>query len=1063
MRNLKKLLAVIVSVCVLATFAFPAFAAEKTAAEITEDLGVLKGDSSEGVTDTYLAKGTTRDQAAVLFLRLLGLEDEAYAFEGEDNFADADQTWDNASRALAYLKANPDLGWQGVSADKFDPKGTISAQQMYKVCLEVLGYKQGVDFEWADVFTFAADKGLSEIADVTDMTNGDVAIALVEVLKLTLKDSETTLIEDLVAKGVVTEADAIDAGLIEPTPEELEVVDVTATNLIQAVVTFNQKVDKDTASDKDNYSFATADKITVDKADLQDDGVSVVLTFKTSVVQQKNAKLTVNNVKSAEGVKMEKSTIEVVFLDSTIPTVVSAEVVGISTIKVTFSEPMNPATVTSAAFKVNDGKYYVKGATGQTNNTEFRVELYTSLKDGDLPFEMKAGIAEDWAKFTTLGYKTTLTVVEDKDAPEVISYEDAKPNSVTLVWNEDISMINGGLANYYHTNSSNPVSVTPVVDGKKMTLTFDKNHKLPNGTAYVYVMKEVVKDLWNNKNAQQMVKLDVVVDKDAPVLQSIEVKTEKQIVLTFDEAVEKYNKSSNYTILDKDGKEIKNILYGAPTVDSTGKKVTVNFSKNLDGGDYTLVVKDIEDKSENAMASFSMSFTITDKTAPDVAKINAKIYTPAGSDDTILKIFFPEAMDIEGTYGVDDLAKYFILNGGSGTDWKAVKDIDDVALAVVDDAKAVEITFTKAALTKAGVTVAAGTKALRIARVADAAGNYTADLQGEYNIVGSGDVFVTKAELTGAKEVKVYFSDELANLNEDEIVIKKNTTVNKYTETATLELKDGKSVATFKCENEFAFDASDLVVDVATGATTTVNRYGDKLNGKSGYSQEDKLAPEIDKILFVNKALIKVYFKEALKKDLFATSGKNGFDVLGGDLDKAALSDPANNGNIVLLTSTKDGGNFTSATGISYNGTNGLADANNNALAEVTKASDDIKQATITITASATADNLFTVTTNFDADATIAATNVDMDGAGAQTKVINGITYTASIEGSPAATKTSAKVKITASGASLAAEAAQTYTFKVIIDGCEKSIVMNIPEYTGVDTPTVQQPTIAAQ
>ncbi|NLK85886.1 MAG: esterase, partial [Clostridiaceae bacterium] len=202
MRNLKKLLAVVVAICVLATMTIPAFAAEtKTDAQIVEALGVLKGDGA-GVTDTYLAKGTNRMQAAQLYLRLIGLEDEALAELSTDNFDDADLVYAGGQRILAYLKANPDLGWNGVGGNKFEPTGAASAQMIYKVMLEAMGYKQGVDFEWADVLTFAADKGLSKIADVTNLTNNDMATALVEALNAKVKDSDTTLAAKLVADGV---------------------------------------------------------------------------------------------------------------------------------------------------------------------------------------------------------------------------------------------------------------------------------------------------------------------------------------------------------------------------------------------------------------------------------------------------------------------------------------------------------------------------------------------------------------------------------------------------------------------------------------------------------------------------------------------------------------------------------------------------------------------------------------------------------------------------------------------------------------------------------------------
>lgn len=177
MKNLKKLLAVIVTVCVLATMTVPAFAAASDA-EICEALDILRGDGA-GVTDTYLAKGTERYQAAILYLRLIGKEDEAIAFTGEENFDDADLIYAGGQRILAYLKANPDLGWTGVGGNKFEPTNPASAQMIYKVLLEALGYKQDVDFTWAETLDFAAENGLSAIADVAELTNADVATALV--------------------------------------------------------------------------------------------------------------------------------------------------------------------------------------------------------------------------------------------------------------------------------------------------------------------------------------------------------------------------------------------------------------------------------------------------------------------------------------------------------------------------------------------------------------------------------------------------------------------------------------------------------------------------------------------------------------------------------------------------------------------------------------------------------------------------------------------------------------------------------------------------------------------
>ena len=240
MKNLKKLLAVIVTVCVLATMTVPAFAAASDA-EICEALDILRGDGA-GVTDTYLAKGTERYQAAILYLRLIGKEDEAIAFTGEENFDDADLIYAGGQRILAYLKANPDLGWTGVGGNKFEPTNPASAQMIYKVLLEALGYKQGGDFEWAEVKDFAAEIGLSKIADVTELTNADMATAIVEALKCKVKDSDKTLAQKLIEKGIIDQAAAIEAGLVSAVPV---IVSVEATAVDTLKVTFSQAVDTD--------------------------------------------------------------------------------------------------------------------------------------------------------------------------------------------------------------------------------------------------------------------------------------------------------------------------------------------------------------------------------------------------------------------------------------------------------------------------------------------------------------------------------------------------------------------------------------------------------------------------------------------------------------------------------------------------------------------------------------------------------------------------------------------------------------------------------------------------
>ena len=202
MKSLRKLMAVIVSLALMATLVIPSFAAAAPSdAEICETLGMLKGEG-EGVTEEYLATTPQRYQAAIMFLRLKGLEEEALAYEGEDNFDDAGLIWEGGQNMLAYLKANPELGWVGIGNNLFDPLSPITAKQYYKVLLTALGYEYDIDFTWDEVLDFAADAGLSEVADVENFTVNDLAIATVEALKADVAEGGQTLIEKLVEEGV---------------------------------------------------------------------------------------------------------------------------------------------------------------------------------------------------------------------------------------------------------------------------------------------------------------------------------------------------------------------------------------------------------------------------------------------------------------------------------------------------------------------------------------------------------------------------------------------------------------------------------------------------------------------------------------------------------------------------------------------------------------------------------------------------------------------------------------------------------------------------------------------
>jgi len=208
---------------------------------------MLEGDGN-GVTVEYTAKELTRLGAAAALLKLKGLYDEAIAFQGEDNFADVkDYAWVEGRNLMAYLKANPGLGFGGDEKGNFNPGAMINEQSYYKVLLETLGYKQTTaevagDFAWEEVFTFAESVGLKP-AKAEKFTIDELAKATFAALKATTKDGKV-YIDTLIAAGVVTEELAVAAGVKEEVAEVAVAVDSVAAlgNTVVEVV-FEEDVD----------------------------------------------------------------------------------------------------------------------------------------------------------------------------------------------------------------------------------------------------------------------------------------------------------------------------------------------------------------------------------------------------------------------------------------------------------------------------------------------------------------------------------------------------------------------------------------------------------------------------------------------------------------------------------------------------------------------------------------------------------------------------------------------------------------------------------------------------
>ena len=894
MRNLKKLFAVIMVVAMLASVMVPAFAADyESDALKLKALGLFKGYSD---TNLGLEDNLTREQGLTFMLRARGLEDEVTAMSAEEIAAqlakvtDLDTVTEWAKPYVAYAVKNGLT--KGIDSSvapnvKFAGQLLLTGKEFINFMLNSMGYEE----DWGNVLTKAADVGMLTAGQAVTFgtineLKRDTAAGIIGFAMGGTTASGVTLAQALVDAGAV-DADAMaEAGYFTPTVAPTEApVELAATastdNLIQIYVEFSQEVDKTSAEDEDNYTVSDSK---VDSAVLQEDGVTVVLTLKNEREQQDVADLTIKNVKDLAEVAMEELTLEVEFLDTDIPVVLDATVVGNDTFKVVFSEPMNPEFAEDkAGYVVNGGKLYVKNVELQKNNTEAMVTMYSTLKEGDVTLQIKS-IAEDYAGFGVIGKLFTLSVVPDEEAPVVIGCESAKRGEVKLIWSEDIvinattdddgALVNAdALKKYYHTNGSNTASKV-TKDGNIMTITFDEEEWLPAGTAYVYVLKEAVKDLWDNKNAQEMIKVEVEVDSEPPVATGVTVKyiddaqDAHRLEVKFDEALKKstVEDDENYTILDSDGEEVENII---DDIDGeTAKKAIIDLYEELAGGDYVLIIEDVEDVYGNAMPETVIAFTVGDIKAPKAEDFTAILYN-AGEDGQMVKINFGEKMAIEGKYAVNDVEKYVIND-------YVLADIDDVEINVVDDGKAIEILIPKEI--KLEVDDAEDVDEIKIARVADAAGNYMAELTDTINMTTSVTISISTAKATGTKKLEVKFADNVAKFDvEDILVSTSNSEVTATAKVYELEiaevdtaLSSGKTVVTFTLDDAMEYDLRVEPVYVHIIGEESENIYGQKLNKGQIKEVEDKIGPKKDKVEFVDgttNSTITITFTEKLNNE----------------------------------------------------------------------------------------------------------------------------------------------------------------------------------------------------
>lgn len=198
----KWLRAVCVGAAAAAMLTASAFAVNYTnCADSLHEMGLFQGTQNGYDLD----RTPTRAEASVMLVRLLGKEAEAKTLTYTAPFTDL-KGWEKPY--VQYLYSNGLAN--GTNRTTFNPTGKCTAQMYATFLLRALGYSDTADFSYANAIETAREQGIYDtgIINVQNFLRDDAAAASYTVLSVSPKNSEGTLLDQLVSENAITEADA---------------------------------------------------------------------------------------------------------------------------------------------------------------------------------------------------------------------------------------------------------------------------------------------------------------------------------------------------------------------------------------------------------------------------------------------------------------------------------------------------------------------------------------------------------------------------------------------------------------------------------------------------------------------------------------------------------------------------------------------------------------------------------------------------------------------------------------------------------------------------------------
>ncbi|UNK18086.1 S-layer homology domain-containing protein [Paenibacillus sp. N3/727] len=854
----KKVMKKILSVALSTAMAFSMFAsvAFGDSAKLTsqEKFDVLKeakimtgyADGSAG-----LDKDMNRAEFAKVVANLMGLE----PIKGQVSFKDKGYTekyW-----ATPYIEAVYAAGlMEGKNQTKkiFDYTGKVTVQEMSAVLvralkLEVPANPNNNASDWAKGYVQAAIDAKIIEASVNPKANATRAQLVDTAYEIHIQQQKPKVVSyEVKESGKVVEFKLANNELVKVELETAlkantatevkfqynnydytesvtwvvtsatKVESATSSNLKEVEVVFDGKVDKASATDKNNYTVDSNSK-KIKSVTLLEDGKTVrILLNSTSAgifTQGTTYKVVVKNVKGENGSVLPQGEVSFASSDNTLPTVTEVKALGTKVIKVTFSEPIK--TPTSSNFQL-DEKAYVGNVTLGANEREVILRDYTgTISEG--AHKLTTSLVEDFAGLKSLAATTEFSAKVDTEGPKVTEIT-ATLEKVTVTFDEEIDPTSVTNESFYWKNGdSKKTGKATQIAANVYEVDFTEN-RLPGYETNLFVE---VKDYSGNANAVKEHKVTASVDLVQPKLIDAAYNTEvaNQLTVRFDKAVDAADIKYYSVKKGNDVIPVKNVTV-APGSDN--KVFNVEFYSNL-SGTYNLKVSGVQDKTalKNTMVTYEGTFLASDSAAPQLEAYGVDV----NNSTRTVALTFDREIDLAT---LNNRANYYIGFLKNGTSQKQKISIpNDVQVNVNNTGKSVVLVFPQY-IEGTSVSFPGSVEEINIAGLKSKTGQATGWIEsGKLNEVS---LAATSATQKDSRTIEVVFNKAIANANASDFTVA-GTTVS----TATI---SGNKV-TLKTNSDVSTGSN-----IATVSNNSIQTYSGHKIGAVNITSVGQVAPKVD-------------------------------------------------------------------------------------------------------------------------------------------------------------------------------------------------------------------------